>query len=300
MNNNIYISIPDFQRHFKLNIKFIQLYKTCRHYFYDNIIIDSCYGSFPTIFNGGRLILGYTTYSKIQEIIEAFNQAGISIRHTFTNQCVTENDLNDKTFNTILNISKEIGEKYKISNGVNIYHDFVKDYIEKNYPSIYTMYSTTIGIQTIDDINKYSENHILIPNQSVNKNFDLLSQLNNPQNIELLTADPCKENCIYKKWHYQAVSQTQYLEPPTDKLGTFKCPYNCEVNLYYYDHVTPKQHHITYDQMVNNYLPLGINKFKISGRGDNFINVIERYVTLLIKPEYKDKVRNILLNICFN
>ena len=84
-----------------------------------------------------------------------------------------------------------------------------------------------------------------------------------------------------------------------DSFKGFKCPHNCEM-YYYYDLVPNRKHHITYESMVEDYLPNGINKFKISGRNDNVINVIERYAEYFPRDEYRDQVRNHLLIDFFN
>ena len=72
------------------------------------------------------------------------------------------------------------------------------------------------------------------------------------------------------------------------------------IQYYYYDLVPNRKHHITYESMVEDYLPNGINKFKISGRNDNVINVIERYAEYFPRDEYRDQVRNHLLIDFFN
>ena len=66
----------------------------------------------------------------------------------------------------------------------------------------------------------------------------------------------------------------------------FTCPYGCE-GYFYYDVPVIRDHYVTIDDIREVYMPLGINKFKISGRNDSPVNVIENYVNYLVKPEFK-------------
>lgn len=292
MEDKIYISIPDFWNNYNLNIQLIDLWHKNKDYFYDNIIIDSCYGSFPTIFNGGRVVRGYTTNNNIINTMSAFNERGISIRHTFTNLNIQLEDLNDKVFNNILKFSVALSKQYDIKNGINIADNKICDYVLKFYPELYIMYSTTLNINKENDINSISENNLIVPSYSVNNDFHLLQKLKYPNNIELLIGEACIDNCPNRKLHHKTISNIQYL----DDSAFFHCPYGCENKYDFYNTIPLRNHYISYNDIISNYLPLGINKFKISGRSDSVINVIERYVLYLIKPEYKDKVRNILLS----
>ena len=48
--------------------------------------------------------------------------------------------------------------------------------------------------------------------------------------------------------------------------------------------------------IYNEYLPRGINNFKIEGRTANLFSLIETYCYFMIKPEHAGKVRILLLN----
>jgi len=57
---------------------------------------------------------------------------------------------------------------------------------------------------------------------------------------------------------------------------------------------------VSYDSINEQYLPLGLNKFKISGRSEGPIFLSEKYVRWLVKPEYRDEIRMNLLRSIFN
>lgn len=58
--------------------------------------------------------------------------------------------------------------------------------------------------------------------------------------------------------------------------------------------------HISPEDILNKYIPMGFNQFKIEGRTATMFNLIEFYLYYMIKPEYKDKARLALLNNLVN
>ena len=282
--DTIYFSLPDFYHNFNLNMIMVKMMNDYPGWFRDNVKVDSFYGTFPgCIWNSGRGQFGQANRENIEKTIVAINQAGISIRFTFTNGLLSPRHFKDYYGNTIL----EIGSTGM--NGVNVSSDLFEDYIKTNYPDYYLIWSTTKGAKTVEEIDELSAVHLTVPPYTMN-NTDAVFKFKHPENIELLCCEACIDNCPNRATHYTDISKGQLL------LSTkgYVCPHGCE-RYYYYDTVPTRKHHITIDDMINTYLPAGINKFKISGRNDNIINGIERYVEYLPKPEYKDQVRNHLL-----
>lgn len=283
--NKIYMSIPDFYNYYNLNLNLIKLMETSPGWFREDVVIDSVYGTFPgVIWNGGRTQSGSTTIENIVATIQGFNEKGISIRYTFTNKFIDSPRLfEDHYGNMILSVSDNG------MNGVNVSCPEFAGYIRKHYPNMYLLWSTTKGITDIDEINALSEDRLLVPPYTMN-NTDACEKFEHPQNIELLCCEACIDNCPNRAHHYENIAKAQMIlmsEP-------FRCPHGCE-QYYYHDIVPTRKHHITYEMMANEYRSIGINKFKISGRNDNVINLIERYCEYFPKPEYRDTVRNHLL-----
>lgn len=54
------------------------------------------------------------------------------------------------------------------------------------------------------------------------------------------------------------------------------------------------------EDILNKYVPMGFNQFKIEGRTATMFNLVEFYLYYMIKPEYKDKARLALLNNLVN
>ena len=281
----ILFSLPDFYGNFD-QIMFLNYLKHAMpQFFRDNCVIDSAYGTIPgCIWNGGRTQLGTAPRDNIDETFRNYANEGISVRLTFTNKFINESDLNDRFCNNVLKAAQSFGE-----NGVNTCSDILANYIRKNYPSLYLINSTTRPVKTIEEINELSKDTLTVPPYTIN-NTEAIDSLKYPDNIELLCCEACIDNCPNRKTHYDTISKAQMFEP----TEPFMCPHGCE-QYYYYDLVPKRKHHISIDDIEEMYLPRGINKFKISGRNDNTINVIERFVNYFAKPEYRDHVRNMLL-----
>lgn len=280
----ILFSLPDFYNYYDLNLHLVELMKKYPGYFRDNVKIDSVYGTFPgCIWNGGRVQYGGCSLENMQATIAGYNQLGISVRFTFTNRQISGRHFYDYYGNTILQIADNG------LNGVNTSVDAFAEYVKNNYPSYYLINSTTRKVKGVEDINELSKDTLTVPPYTIN-NTDALTQLEHPKNIELLCCETCIDNCPNRSSHYDCLSTAQLLRP----TEAFKCPHGCEL-YYYYETVPTRKHYISPESIEENYLPLGLNKFKISGRNDSIINVIERYVVYLARPEYRDALRNHLL-----
>lgn len=287
----IEFSIPGFYHQKDVNNILFDLLDEHRNMFYDDIIINSSYDSFPCIWNGGRYIpMEDIKEETIKNIINKYNNRGISIRHTFTNKYINETNINDYIGNCILNISND----GSIKNGVNTNNNYFRDYIKQNYNNLYVIYSTTGRIKDIDMINNISKDELIIPDYSINNKFEIIEHLEHPENIEFVTAEHCVENCPYRSLHYDIVSKQQMGLSYKNVISC--CPDQKDIKditkvFNYYTIVTKRKHFIGIDDIRNKYLPLGFNKFKLSGRTDNPISLIEKYVDFFVKPEYRDTIR---------
>ncbi|MBE5925580.1 MAG: hypothetical protein E7270_01110 [Lachnospiraceae bacterium] len=98
--------LPDFYYYYNLNMVLINILKKNPDYFYDNIKIAAIYGSFPgQIWNGGRLVSGFSYSDNIEATINNYNDLNIPIRLTYTNPLLDETHLNDTYCNFITKIA---------------------------------------------------------------------------------------------------------------------------------------------------------------------------------------------------
>ena len=112
--------------------------------------------------------------------------------------------------------------------------------------------------------------------------------------VKLLADECCFENCSNYEQHYIEFNKEQLYQLDFDINSC-----NCQQKLNYYDRRYNRKHNIHIEDIREKYVPLGFNKFKISGREDLPFNLIESYVNYFVKPEYKDYVRNALLHVVY-
>lgn len=161
-----------------------------------------------------------------------------------------------------------------------------------NYPKYYLLNSTTKEMTSLESINNCSKKRLTVLPYTFNHDDNILKNLAHPQNVELLCGEKCVDNCPQRKQHYEAISKITIFSG-LDGFS-FKCPFNCEGKSIY-ETMFKRQHLITPEQIETYYLPLGINKFKIAGRSEIKLSVLERYIYYLIKPEYQSELRNKIL-----
>lgn len=275
----------------ELNYKLFSLMRDNPYKFYDDIKITSVYGSYPTILNGGRPIKGDFEIKEVKKHIKILNELGIKARWTFTNLLVDEQSLLDPVANAILKYT----EQYQtIKNDVNVASPLLKSYIENNYPNLNTVWSTTLCLKEPEIINEYSKENIVVVDYTINNDFKKIDQLLYKNNIEILVNEACKSNCLVRKKHYLAISEYNMLK--CDEC--MQCIYPAHWN--YYRSCTNKEHYVDINNIRHNYLKRGINKFKINGRSQIELNVVESYVNYFVKPEYRDEIRFDLLAFLFH
>lgn len=297
----IYFSIPNYLGFFDLNLKLIELKETYPKKFIQNIVIDSCYGCFPSCCWGGGRIISQAPFDEQQVIktLQAFNSKGVSLRHTFTNSLLTENHLTDSNCNRVLQLSNVFSKHYNVSNGCTIYSETLMRYIQQNFENLSLHWSTTKEIQDMSLINDLSMNTNLVLSYTFNNKFDQLQLLKHPEHIEILCVEQgCVDNCPKREEHYKLISKINLGDKNVNKEQLLCLQDLQDKSLPYYSNITSRFHYIDLNTIQTKYLPLGLNHFKISGRGGNpasIINTIENYVNYFVLPEYHDEIRNILL-----
>ena len=291
----IEFSIPDFWHQSEFISTFFHIFEEHPECFNDDIVINSVFGSFPCIWDGGRAAYGEYGYNWAKNVIEFFNNYQIQIRHTFTNRCLNEYDLYDRRCNQICELSEEIGEEHHIQNACTIYDEKLAEYISNKYPRLQIIYSTTKELKTVKEINSYSQKNLIIPSYTINHNINLLKQLQHPENIELLCIETgCMQNCPNRIIHQDEVSESIITFGKVHRNAEADdCPRKTG-NLNWYKTYNNPNVYISIDQIRQVYLPLGFNKFKISGRGKAvgyMLNNLESYIHYFVKPDSQNYIR---------
>lgn len=290
----IKFSLPDYCDHQKIINFFLTLQEKLPEAFYDNRMIDSAYG-LPghLIWNGGRVMVPRCSPQDYYEIVQTYhdNFPNFHLRHTCTNSLITEPLYYDYACNQWIKFCQ------KPHDAIIVNQDAFKDYILQTYPDYDIIFSTTKNLSTIEEYNNYCAQGLTVLNYIHNHNEDLISQLKYPQNIEILCAEECVPNCPNRQKHYEIINKTIMQHPDVED---FSCPYEVYKNPNFYTDILTREHVITNDYIDHLYANYGIENFKISGRRNNHVTYVEAILYYLIKPEYRDAVRQSALMCIFN
>lgn len=285
--------IPDILKHHRLNIILYETIKKNPEYFREGTKIASVYGVFPAaMWNGGRLMTGNMADDQTMKFcIEDYNNRGIPVRFTFTNPRITKEHLGNPYCNKMLRIA---------NNGMNeviVNSDVLEDYIRTNYPNFKVTSSTCKGIRDAEGVNAElaKDYNLVVLDYNWNNNFEFLEGIKEKERCEILVNACCIPNCQRRKDHYDYIGKYQIMYAEllanpimrSREIENFTCEFACQ-NLY---NTTGYSTHISPEAIYEKYLPMGYNQFKIEGRTNSDMSVLENYIYYMVKPEYKDKAR---------
>jgi len=285
-DNKIYWHIPGFCAFRLLNQLLMNMMKSYPEYFNEGYVIGSAYGTFPgAIWNGGRAVIGLTPKAQIQSILDIYNQRNIPVRFTWTNTLIGEKECYDTYCNLIMRLA---------DNGLNqvlVNSPALEKYLRENYPSFKMISSTTKRITDRDMlIEEFGKDYFLVVlDYDLNHDEEVLRQIvdsGNAGRCEILVNEVCYPGCPKRKEHYEQQSRLQ-LE--YDTVTTFPCP-NIQ---------TPRKFSECMDRPafikdteIGSYIERGFRQFKIAGRGMPEEYLIESYLYFLVRPEYRELVKN--------
>ena len=317
--------LPGLFEFYELYKVFLPLYREHREWFYDWCDIASIYGA-PTdcLWGGGRAAFGD---ADADAVIALMNDYGISSRLTFSNSLLLEEHLLDKKCNrlckkferagvgelvlqresrscageSILSQEKHLcaGESNCVKNGVIVHSDLLADYLQKNYPDLYLVSSTTKVLTDFDDfvteLNQPKFSYV-VPDFRLNKKFDRLRGLTQAQKdkVEFLCNECCSFDCTERALCYENVSRKN--------LGLQEDEHVCKApggaDGYKFSLAMKNPGFIGIDDIKNTYLPMDFSNFKIEGRGLGSAIVLEFLLYYMIKPEFQLQVREAVYLDC--
>lgn len=285
---DINFHIPDFINHCRLNLLLLTLMQQHPEYFREGVKIASVFGAFPpSLWNGGRNTVGVVDDEIIKQVTKAFNSRGVPLRFTFTNPLIEEKHLGDPFCNKVMRMC---------DNGLNeviVLSPILEEYIRKNYPSYKITSSTCKEIRNADELSAELEKdyHYVVLDYNWNNNFEFLETLPHKEKCELLINACCVPNCPRRGEHYRSIGETQikYAEymktPPMMRKPTHFEDFKCPSMLRHIYQITDLPTHISPDAIVEKYVPMGFNQFKIEGRTVPDIALAENYIYYMIKPD---------------
>ena len=277
--------LPGLFEFYELYRAFLPLFRERREYFHDWCDIGSIYGApADCIWGGGRVGFGD---NNPQEVLALMQEYGISARLTFSNSLLQEEHLSDKQCNRLCALLNETE-----GNGVIVHSDLLLEYLKGRYPNLYFVSSTTKVLtdsrQFLDEVNREDFRYV-VPDFRLNKAFDELNTLTNPQKdkVEFL----CNECC----WFGSADRQICYENVSRKNLGESCTDHHCTApggnEGYRFSKAMTNPGFIGIQDIREIYLPTGFSNFKIEGRGLGSALILEFLLYYMTKPEYQIHVR---------
>lgn len=291
--------LPGLRQNYPLNMLLVSLLEQKPEYFREGIQIASFFGEFPTsLWNGGRASQNdQCDEGFVRNVIKNINGKGISIRYTYTNMLLNQEDLKDPWCNFCMR------EADNGKNGVMIFSPVLERYIRETYPGYRLNSSTCKEIRQIDLVNQELEKDydLVVLDYNFNNQFEELEKIRDKGRCELLVNAVCVPNCPRRGRHYENIAKNQRIllknrRNPADKqipLERWHCEYG-EHNCIY--RIQDYSTYISPEAIWEKYVPMGFHNFKIEGRTANLFSLIETYCHYLIRPQYQGQARILLLN----
>ena len=279
--------LPGLFEFYELYRVFLPLFRQHREYFYDWCEIGSIYGApGDCLWGGGRV--GYGDCAP-RDVLRLTREYGVSARLTFSNSLLREEHLSDRKCNELCRLFAEAGGP---ANGVIVHSDLLLHYLEKRYPGLYFVSSTTKVLTEFQQLRQELEREefrYVVPDFRLNRAFDRLSTLPGWQKdkVEFLCNECCWFGCKDRKACYETVSRKSLGEDGPEH----RCAAPDAEGGYRFSKAMTNPGFIGVGDISNVYLPMGFSHFKIEGRSLGSALILEFLLYYLTKPEYQLRVR---------
>lgn len=279
--------LPGLFEFYELYRVFLPLFRQRREYFYDWCEIGSIYGApGDCLWGGGRV--GYGDCAP-RDVLRLTREYGVSARLTFSNSLLWEEHLSDRKCNELCRLFAEAGGP---ANGVIVHSDLLLHYLEKRYPGLYFVSSTTKVLTEFQQLRQELEREefrYVVPDFRLNRAFDRLEALPAPlkDKVEFLCNECCWFGCKDRKACYETVSRKSLGEDGPEH----RCAAPDAEGGYRFSKAMTNPGFIGVGDISNVYLPMGFSHFKIEGRSLGSALILEFLLYYLTKPEYQLRVR---------
>ena len=279
--------LPGLFEFYELYRVFLPLFRQHREYFYDWCEIGSIYGApGDCLWGGGRV--GYGDCAP-RDVLRLTREYGVSARLTFSNSLLREEHLSDRKCNELCRLFAEAGGP---ANGVIVHSDLLLHYLEKRYPGLYFVSSTTKVLTEFQQLRQELEREefrYVVSDFRLNRAFDRLEALPAPlkDKVEFLCNECCWFGCKDRKACYETVSRKSLGEDGPEH----RCAAPDAEGGYRFSKAMTNPGFIGVGDISNVYLPMGFSNFKIEGRSLGSALILEFLLYYLTKPEYQLRVR---------
>ncbi len=275
------------------NVYFVHYIQKYPERFMPNIYPAAFYGSFNNaIWQGGRSMIGMQPSPiDIETVIQRINDVGVAVRYTYTNSFIEEKHLSD----TYCNLTMELANNGK--NEVLVNSPLLESYLRKKYPNFKYILSTTACERNIDKINEATKKYdLVVIDFRDNRNFEFLEKIQDKEKIEVLVDELCESNCAFRKKHYGIIAKVNCLQGnmPED-FCMMKNNTTGGRGGFYNNLERNKDTNLSFDDVYKRYYEMGFRNFKLIGRKVSELFTFESYMYYMVKPEWRDRVRDELI-----
>lgn len=274
-------TLPDFVNNLGLNMFFVRLSKNHPELFIDDVEIESMYGCFPScILNGGRAFVRERyTKAQIEETFELLSEYNLLTRLTFTNMLAESKHLDDEYVASILDVARNYHTE------IIVYSDELAHEIENRF-GLKCVLSTTRNIPDTQTLNHaLNEYEYVVLDYNHAKDNSFLSCITQPEKLEVMVNEFCRPGCPHREQHYLHHSEDQM----NNTSRFFPCDH--QDGGAFYKHESGHPVYFVNDEVRHLFNTFGITQYKIVGRGIPFETVVESYAYYLIKPEFRNEVK---------
>ena len=142
---------------------------------------------------------------------------------------------------------------------------------------------------------------MVVLDQNLNTDFDFIDKIKHKEKIEILVNACCAPDCPRRAGHYRIINEQQRIVLENRKLPPEKrkpvpgwyCEAGDKNSLYT---IKNNKQYVSPDAIWETYVPMGFQNFKIEGRTANLFSMIDTYVFYMLKPEYRDEGRLLLIS----
>lgn len=276
-----YFHLPGLFEFYTFYRVFLPLFHAHRDWFYNWCDIGSIYGApADCIWGGGRIENDDCNPKAALVLMAEYN---ISARLTFSNSLLREAHLNDRKCNRLCSLLAQAGDG---KNGVILTSDLLLHHLQKEYPGLYFVSSTTKVLtdfsQLQAELNR-EEFRYVVPDFRLNHRCADLEALTQAQKdkVEFLCNECCWFGCQWRKRCYESVSRKAL----GDDDG-FRCTAPGSEQGYRFSKAMKNPGFISPEDIQARYLPLGFSNFKLEGRGLGSALLLEFILCYMTKPEY--------------
>lgn len=250
---------------------------------YKNSQVIETYGCLPYDEIGSSRVgtqLPQVDYNKLKEYISYSKKNGIDFNYIMNTTChgdLTNLELNKKLFKFV-----ELLKAAGVTN-ITVGTPYLMEFFKENFPEINIIASINMCTSSVSQVLQLKEMGVsrVVLDRNINRNYKLLNVIKKSCDIdlELLTNSLCLPFCIMHQYHNNLNS---HFSKDTDE-GFVQCyPYAKCFSRYISDPILMLCSGWIRPEDLKLYTNLGIDKFKIDGRGipmDIILSVIEPYMS---------------------